>query len=133
MRNLALRLGKAKVDRIRYVTLQNTQRLAKSQNIDNTVMRLMQFKEPYADDCYVDDIVQGIARLDHQMTKGVSKPLNVSRLYNVLQCMPLINTREVMAMMDIDTRQAQKYVKACKLVIFHIHRHNAQQELAVTL
>ncbi len=69
MRNLALRLGKAKVDRIRYVTLQNTQRLAKSQNIDNTVMRLMQFKEPYADDCYVDDIVQGIARLDHQMTK----------------------------------------------------------------
>ena len=124
MLNLQRSLGKARTDRVRYVTLQNTSRLAKSQNIDNIHLDLMQYKEPHDTSCYVDDIVQGIARLDHQMTKGISKPLSVSRMYNILQCMPLINTREVMAMLDVDTRQAQKYVKACKLVIFHITRHN---------
>ena len=133
MINLQRSLGKAKVDRIRYVTLQNTKPLSRSQNIDNTILQLMQYKQPHDDQCYVDDIVQGIARLDHQMTKGASKPLSVSRLYNILQCMPLINTREVMAMLGVDTRQAQKYVKACKLAIFHIERHNAQAELADTL
>lgn len=124
MLNLQRSLGKARTDRVRYVTLQNTSRLAKSQNIENIHLQLMQYKDPHAIGCYVDDIVQGIARLDHQMTKGISKPLSVSRIYNILQCMPLINTREVMAMLDVDTRQAQKYVKACKLVIFHITRHN---------
>jgi hypothetical protein len=118
-------LGKSRVDRIRYSRVMNTQRQPRARNIDNTLMDFMQRHQPHAENCPIDDIIQGIARLDHQQTTGGSKPLSVNRLYNILQCMPVINTREVMAMMVIEERQAQKYIKAIKLVMFHINRHLA--------
>lgn len=123
MPTLVATLGRARMERIRYISICNTTPQPRSQNLENTVLDFMQFKQPYDVQCPVDDIIQGIARLDHQMTTGVSKPLSVTRMYNILQCMPLINTREVMAMLDVEVRQAQKYVKACKLALFHINRH----------
>ena len=125
MSNLSARLGKARVDRIRYVNHASTERLHKSTNIPNTLIELMQTKEPYAHGCWVDDIIQGVARLEHHQTTGGSKPLSVSRLYNILQCVELINTRELMALMNVEQRQAQKYLKAIKLIMFHINRHLA--------
>ena len=129
MPTLVARLGRARTERIRYLSRSNSSRQPRSQNIENTVLSYMQFRQPHDDNCPVDDIIQGIARLDHQMTTGVSKPLSVTRMYNILQCMPLINTREVMAMLDVEVRQAQKYVKACKLALFHINRHIKTQQL----
>ena len=37
------------------------------------------------------------------------------RLFNIFQCMPVINTREIQRMMAIDDRQARKYMQAAKL------------------
>lgn len=123
MPNLSARLGKARADRIRYVGLADPSRLYHSKNIPNTIRSFMQDKQPGDLGCWVDDIVQGIARLDHQATKHASPPLSVSRLYNILQCIEMINTREVMAMLQVEKRQAQKYVKAAQLVITFVEQH----------
>lgn len=121
MPHLMQRLGKARVDRIRYVDRANTTPLYKSQNIPNTLMEFMQDRQPCTPGCWVDDIIQGVARLEH----GNSLPLSVSRLYNILQCVELLNTRELMALMDIEKRQAQKYLKAIRLIMFAINKHLA--------
>ena len=121
MPNLMQRLGKARVDRIRYVGKANTAPLYKSQNIPNTLMEFMQDRQPCTPGCWVDDIIQGVARLEY----GNSLPLSVSRLFNILQCVELLNTRELMALMDIEKRQAQKYLKAIRLIMFAINKHLA--------
>ena len=63
----------------------------------------MQDKQVGDPGCWVDDIIQGVVRLDY----GNSVPLSATRLYNILQCVEMINTREVMKLMDIELRQAQ--------------------------
>jgi hypothetical protein len=121
--HLKLRLGKAGADRIRYHQQgPDTSKLPNSTNLINTAMQFMQGKQPGDAGCWVDDIIQGVARLDHHQSKLRPVPLNVDRLYAVLQCMEVINTREVMKMLGVDKRQAQKYVKAVKLVLTAINR-----------
>lgn len=118
------RLGKAAVDRIRYAGLADSSPLYHSKNVSNSVRVFMQDKRPGDPGCWVDDIIQGIARLDHQATQALRPvPLSVERLYAILQCIELINTREVMAMLQVEKRQAQKYVKAVQLCIVMIERH----------
>lgn len=128
--NLKASLGKAKVDKIRYAGQEDSQPLFNSKNVPNTVQDFMQDKMPGDPGCWVDDIVQGVARLDHQATKHRSPPMSAARLYNILQCVELINTRELMKMLDVDKRQAQKYMKACQLIITAIERQlsNTQQQ-----
>lgn len=121
--NLKASLGKAKVDKIRYAGQEDNTRLYHSKNVPNTVLQLMQDKVPGEPGCWVDDIITGVARLDHQQTEKRPVPLSVSRLYNILQCIELINTRELMKMLAVDKRQAQKYMKACQLIITAIERH----------
>lgn len=121
--NLKASLGKAKVDKIRYAGQEDNSRLYHSKNIPNTVREFMQDKEPGQAGCWVDDIIIGVARLDHQQTEKRPVPLSVQRLYNILQCIELINTRELMKMLNVDKRQAQKYMKACQLIITAIERH----------
>ena len=117
-------LGKAKVDRIRYhQSPPDTCKLVGSTNLKNTVLAFMQDKVPGEPGCWVDDIIQGVARLDHQQTKHRSPPLSVTRIYNILQCVELINTRELMKLLNVEKRQAQKYLKAVKLIITAIERH----------
>lgn len=122
--NLKASLGKAKVDRIRYhQSPPDTSKLAGSSNLKNTVLAFMQDKVPGEPGCWVDDIIQGVARLDHQQSTLRSVPLSVQRLYNILQCVELINTRELMKLLNVEKRQAQKYLKAVKLIITAIERH----------
>lgn len=121
--NLKASLGKARVDKIRYAGQEDNSKLANSTNLKNTVLQFMQDKVPGTPGCWVDDIIQGVARLDHQQTEKRPVPLNVARLYNILQCVELINTRELMKMLDVEKRQAQKYLKAMKLIITAIERH----------
>lgn len=82
----------------------------------------MQGKQVGDPGCWVDDIIQGVVRLDY----GNSVPLSATRLYNILQCVEMINTREVMKLMNVELRQAQKYIKATKLAMSMIHRHLAK-------
>ena len=116
---LCASLGKARVDRIRYAQLANTTKQPRSRNIPNELIGFMQDREIGTPGCWVDDIIQGVARLDH----GGTKPLSALRLYNILQCVEMINTRELMALMNIEVRQAQRYLKATKLIMQMINRH----------
>lgn len=89
----------------------------------------MQRQEPFVGST-VDDIIEGVARLDHHNKSGKhSIPLSVTRIYNILQCMEVINTQEIRYMLGVDTRQAQKYLKAIKLCLFHIQRHINKQQI----
>lgn len=119
---LCARLGKAGVDRIRYANIADSSPQPRSRNIPNGLLAFMQDKEIGHPTCWVDDIIQGVVRLDY----GNSVPLSASRLYNILQCVEMINTREVMKLMNIEQRQAQKYIKATKLAMSMIHRHLAK-------
>ncbi len=122
MPNFSAHLGKARVDRIRYASLADPTPLHRSRNIPNTLIDFMQDREIGTPGCWVDDIIQGVVRLDH----GNSIPLSASRIYNILQCVEMINTREVMKLMDVEIRQAQKYIKAVKLIMMMIQRHLAR-------
>lgn len=111
-------LGKARTDRIRYVSVANPERAPRCTNIENTLLEPMQRWSPDNPSCPVNDILVGAARAENVG----DKPLSVSRLYNMLQCMEVINTREVMAMMNINQRQAQRYVRAIKTMYPFLQR-----------
>ena len=104
----------------------NTARLPRSRNLENTLIHFMQTCEIGDPACWVDDIIQGVIRLDHYAGAKQSIPLSAARIYNILQCIEMINTREIMAMMDIDLRQAQVYLKAVRLIMDRIHIHLAR-------
>ena len=123
MPGLCARLSKARVERIRYHSYVTHPRPPSPRNTPNPLLQYMQRQVPFVGSA-VDDIIEGVARLDHHSRKnGPSVPLSVTRLYNILQCMPVISTQEIRYMLGVDTRQAQKYLKAVKLCLFHIQRH----------
>lgn len=106
------RLGKVRSDRLRYAGKENTEKLRASTNILNTVLHEMQKYQP-TDYCDINDVLTGAARMDGTR----DKPLSVGRLYNVFQCIEMINTREVIAMMAVEVRQAQRYVRAARFAL----------------
>ncbi|MCM2973796.1 hypothetical protein [Larsenimonas suaedae] len=114
---LSERLGAVRCARIGYLDRMNPWRQAGATNLKNTVIDLMQGRRPTDVACPVSDVIGGISRLNHANGKDNYRPLSMTRLYTILQCMPLINTREVMTMFDVGDRQARRYVKACKLII----------------
>ena len=117
MTNLKKRLGKAGCDRAQYANVADESVPKRGTNIPNTVIDQMQGRGPSDSFCGANDIIFGMARLDHQGNKGRDVPLSTSRLYNILQIMPNINAREVKKMLNVGDRQAQKYVKACKIMM----------------
>lgn len=119
MPNLKAKLGKARTDRIRYVGQQDTRKQKYATNLHNTIIGPMQFIKPHDRGCRVTDILTGVSRMD---TKG-RHPLSVDRLFNILQCVTTINTREVMTMMAVDNRQAQRYVRAIKVALPMLEAH----------
>ncbi len=115
MPHLKARLGKARTDRIRYVGKADIRKQKHATNVENTVIDQLQFVTLHQPGCPIADVLSGVSRIDHQ-----SIPLSVNRLYTILQCVETINTREVMAMLDVDKRQAQRYVRAVKFALPHI-------------
>jgi hypothetical protein len=119
MTHLAKRLGHSGMDPIRYARKANTSKEPNSTNLENTVIRSMQATQPNTPHCQVNDLVAAAANLDsHQ-----SKPLNINRLFNILRCIEMINTREIMTMTNLDKRQAQKYLRAVKFIIPYLGSH----------
>lgn len=119
MTHLKERLGKARVYIIRYARRANTEKEPRSTNIENTVIRQMQDVKPNTPMCRVNDLVSAAAHLDiHQ-----SQPLHINRLLSILQCIQMINTREIIKMTGLEKRQAQKYLRAAKFIIPHLHSH----------
>lgn len=116
MPNLTKQLGKAGTDRIRYAQHGRPGRKEPyATNLVNTVITAMQSRQPKDSNCPVNDTIRGVAALDH--TQGLAAPINSGRLYAIFQCMPVINSREIMLMMNIEKRQAQRYMKAVKILL----------------
>lgn len=107
---LKARLGKIRADRLRYAHQGDRSREKGATNIPNTVINQMQYKQPQDYGCPVSDLISGAANIDVNQ----KIPLSVNRIYNILQSVETINTREVMKMTALDKRQAQRYVRAIK-------------------
>lgn len=116
MPSLKAQLGKSRADRVRYAGNSDNSKQRNATNIHNTVMWSMQHVVPHQPGCPIADILYGTSFMDNNQ----KEPLSVDRLYNILQCMEIINTREVMAMMAIQKRQAQRYVRAIKFILPNI-------------
>ena len=116
MHFLKKRLGKSRTDRVRYTGKANPRKQPASTNIPNTMLQAMQHYQPTDHHCPISDVLSGVANLD----QDPRLPLSVNRLYTILQCVPMINTREVMVILDVDKRQAQRYVRALKMAIPYI-------------
>lgn len=115
MKSLKKSLGKYFEERIDYE--HDPTPVVRGVNLENTVQDSMQGRSPSNPYCGVSDIIAGVCRLDHYNQKGRNTPLSQNRMYNILQCMEIINTREIKKMMGVGDRQARVYVRACRVAL----------------
>jgi len=109
-------MSKAKAARIRYAQKGTYRAQPYAKNIDNPVLDTVQGIDAGRGHP-VEEILYGFAQAaDHQ------QPLNTSCLLVILQCMPVINTREVQLMLAVGDRQARKYVQAVKAALPYIEK-----------
>ena len=118
MPNLSKRLGKSGVERVRYPKIKDTSYQKGSVNIDNTVLNQMQYVSPNTLGCPINEYIENAASFNIQD----SRPLNINRLFNILQCMEVVNTREVVKMTHLSEKQARKYVRAIKFILPFLER-----------
>ena len=111
-----------KIDRIRYIENNRTPHAKPRRITPNPLCDILASYKPY-DGSWVEDIILGVARLDHHSTSNGNPTLSASRILTILQCMPEVSTPDIERMFEIETRQAQKYLKAAKLALFHLQRH----------
>ena len=118
------------MDRIRYPHQADTRKQSRSTNIENTVIQPMQTVHPNNRHCQVNTLIEAAASFDDHQTKA----LNINRIFNILQCMEVINTREIMIMTNLEKRQAQKYLRAVKFILPYIesHFHSTDNQIALT-
>lgn len=118
---LCASLGKARTDRIRNHQV-NKMAIggARTRWVQNPHQFFLQGLMNAFANPDVDDILTGIARLDH----GNENPLSAERLFVLLACNKRISTDLIEASMAIDQRQARRYMAAAKLAIFQITRAN---------
>jgi hypothetical protein len=114
-------LGKYQEEKIMYH--HDPTPVKRGQNVYNTVIAEMQCRRPSDAFCAVNDIIAGICRLDHYNQKHRNIPLSQNRMYNILQSMEVINTREIKKMTGLSDRQSQIYLRACKIAIEHLDKH----------
>lgn len=126
MPNLSKRLGQAGTARVSAAMLDDTNYRKRRGQIENTIIDNMQTRKP-SDKGPVPDLISGVA----SSASPGDKPLNVSCLYVLLQCLEVIDTRRVMNIFKINERQARRYVSACKVILPHLEKHFNQEELYV--
>lgn len=120
MPHLVERLGKGRAARIRALKPQSFSHLPRLRSFLNPVFEKLRFLDQAAVDSRVDDIIQGVARLDHYQGRDSDKPLNIDCLFAILQCLPEISTPAIMQILNLGERQARVYLKATKLIIKHL-------------
>lgn len=125
--HLAASLGKAGCDRIRFHTHGDTFKGGfRERYVENPHREYMQNLTLGASGP-IDDILSGIACLTDKGTK----PLSVKRLHVTLQSANRISTGLLEVCLNVDSRQARRYMAACKLAIYHITRHLNQIEVKI--
>ena len=116
---LCASIGKAKADRIRSHQLDRaTVGGARTRWVPNPHQFFLEGLQSAYENPDVDDILTGIVRANIDN----DKPLSVDRLFVLLACNKRISTDLVMATMNLDQRQARRYMAAARLAIFHITR-----------
>lgn len=79
---------------------------------------------------FASDIIEGIARLDWHDRPigqgGSSKPLSVKRLFRILAQLSKVTTESVGDFLHVNTRQAQRYVKAIELAMPYLMKSRPQ-------
>lgn len=120
-------LGKARTARIRYAQRGKYPKTPGSRGIANPILEAMQEIE-VGRGHPVEDILYGFA---HSTDDG--RPLGVTSLLTILQCMPVINSREISIMFAVSPRQARKYFLIVKIALpFIIRAINRRKALAET-
>ena len=109
-------LGKARTGRIRYHQKGTYRRQPAATNVTNTVYKEVQkidsiFNHP------LQDVLNGFVRLP-----GDDKPMSINSVFTILQCMQVINSREIGLMFDIGDRQARKYLQVIKAALPFIEK-----------
>lgn len=113
MPSLAKRLGKSGVERVRYPKIADTTPQKGATNIKNPIINEMQHYQPNTLGCPVGELIESAASFDINQ----ERPLNINRLYNILQCMPMINNREIVKMTGLTKGQAGKYLRSIKFIL----------------
>lgn len=119
--SLSKSLGKYQKEKIEYE--HDPTPVKRGKNIPNTVLYQMQCRRPSDSFCEVNDIISGVCRLDNYNQKHRNIPLSQNRVYNILQCMEIINTREIKKMTGLGDRQSRVYLKAVELIINRLEKH----------
>ena len=116
MPNLVKRLGKAKTARIRYAQQGTGRRQPSAKNVINPVIEDIAMLKP-GDRHPVNDILHGFASLGDS-----ERSLDPKCLLAILQCVPILNTRELQRMFNISDRQARKYLQITLAALTFISR-----------
>jgi hypothetical protein len=119
---LSASLGKAGCDRIRFHTNTSTTIGSVRERAVMNPHRLMLQEIPVGFSGPIDDILSGVANLGTDK----DKPLSVKRLHVMLQSTNRISTGLLEACLNMDSRQARRYMAASRLAIYHINRHLTQ-------
>lgn len=87
---------------------------------------------------WLDDVLQGIARLDWYRPNDRSIPLSVKGLVRIFDALPVITTRHIASLLLVEERQARRYMKATELALpfllkgahksLNAYLHNAANE-----
>lgn len=117
--NLCASLGKAGVDRVRFHTNAGQTNGGFRERVLENPHRLMMQEIPVGFSGPIDDILSGVANLGADK----DKPLSVKRLHVMLQSTNRVSTGLLEACLNVDSRQARRYMAASRLAIYHITRH----------
>jgi hypothetical protein len=124
-KNLCASLGPEKVDKIAFHQTADYVSSKRARIIINPHRQRLMWQR-FGEDLAVDDILSGISRLDY----GTGNGLNPARLFVLLQSAERISSELIVDVMQLQERQARRYMAATKLAIFHLSRHfaNTTQE-----
>jgi len=79
--------------------------------IENPLCGHLDFQDRY--DRWSEDILSGVARLDH----GGTKPLPVKTLYELLEALAVFSTETIGAHLGLSSRMARRYLNALEVAM----------------
>lgn len=121
--NLCASLGIARVDAIAFhLKGQYKPYKARERVVDNPHRETLMWQR-FCEDSAVEDILVGICRLG----EGTEQGLNPARLFTLLASAKRISSALIGDVLQLNERQARRYMAAVKLAIFHLSRHYAKQ------
>lgn len=109
--------------RLNTVVAKTTTRGRKPRAIDNPLFGVLTAYTKATEELYhgyplwLDDVLNGVARLDWYRTTGRSIPLSVKRLTRILDSLPTISTASITTLLLLEERQARRYMTAIELAM----------------